>query len=249
MVNNITIRNLNVRGLRDKKRRKETFNLFKQDKNDIILLQETHSQDEDINLWSKEWNGPVIFAHGSSNSKGVCILINKNSQVICNTSYVDPEGRFIIIEVNYANKLFHVVILNTPNTDCPDFSVNIFRELANVNVSDLILCGDYNLVLQPNIDRSENVRYKPNAYERLMELSEQLDMIDVWRCKNPEEKSFSWKRIKDGKLSGGHIDFALTTLGIANRIEKICYEPGYKTDHSMIHIKLLFEENSRGPGY
>ena len=49
-------------------------------KTDLIFLQETHSTTERQDQWRKEWGTAALFSHGSTNARGVAILI-KNNQV------------------------------------------------------------------------------------------------------------------------------------------------------------------------
>ena len=45
-----------------------------------------------LRKWSNEWGRRIWFSHGTTNAKGVCILIRKRLE-----SYrkdIDPNGRF-----------------------------------------------------------------------------------------------------------------------------------------------------------
>ena len=57
----LEIASINVQGLQDNKKRKRIFQTFRNSKFDIILLQETHSTDEDIIDWKKDWIGTAFF--------------------------------------------------------------------------------------------------------------------------------------------------------------------------------------------
>ena len=70
---------LNVRGLRNENKRRAMFNYLRRPKYDLICLQETHSNVGDEMLWKAEWGGQIIMSHGTQNSKGVAVLIQKNS--------------------------------------------------------------------------------------------------------------------------------------------------------------------------
>ena len=71
---------LNVRGLSNFHKRREIFFGCMKQKTDMIFLQETHSTTERQDQWRKDWDAAVLFSHGSTNARGVAILI-KNSQV------------------------------------------------------------------------------------------------------------------------------------------------------------------------
>ena len=105
------------------------------------------------------------------------------------------------------------------------------------------------LVLDPITDRSEDRQYSPNAHKVLSEIIEGADLIDIWRLQHPTEKRFSWTRKSRKGITGSRIDFALVNSGLANMIDCSNYSYGYKSDHSLMTVKIVFREERRGPGY
>ena len=103
----VKICSLNARGLRDFNKRKELYKWLNR-QYDIICLQEVHSVVADEWLWRNQWGGSItIFAHGTSNSKGVCTLISKrasNIQIVSNVA--DPDGRYVIVELKINDRQF-----------------------------------------------------------------------------------------------------------------------------------------------
>ena len=80
MTSNLKIRSLNVRGLQTKQKRDLVFTELSKYKQDILLLQETHSTALDERLYKTKWGSNTFFSHGESNSKGICTIIPQNSQ-------------------------------------------------------------------------------------------------------------------------------------------------------------------------
>ena len=77
-MNSLNFHSFNVRGLRDHKKRWEIFHWLKKShrgKDYIHLLQETHSTENDVDTWRKEWGADIFLSHGDSNSKGVAFLL------------------------------------------------------------------------------------------------------------------------------------------------------------------------------
>ena len=66
---------MNVRGLRNAKKRRALFYSFKKGKYDVIGLQETHLTKADKETISKEWGPNFYISEGSSNSKGLLIYL------------------------------------------------------------------------------------------------------------------------------------------------------------------------------
>ena len=57
-MDNLKVASLNVRGLRDTKKRKSMFNFFHREKLDVICVQESHLLNSD--MWeTKKYNGVV----------------------------------------------------------------------------------------------------------------------------------------------------------------------------------------------
>jgi len=90
---------LNVRGLRSIKKRKALFMWLKKKKADIVFLQETYSSIEDEKFWNMQWQGKMLFSHGSHHSKGTLVLIKQGLDFEQKSVLCDPNGRFIILEV------------------------------------------------------------------------------------------------------------------------------------------------------
>ena len=72
----LELSSLNVRGLNNQKKRKTIFQWLKSSHPGIVLLQETHSLEEDEKAWVSEWDNDIIFAHGTNNSHDVAILLD-----------------------------------------------------------------------------------------------------------------------------------------------------------------------------
>ena len=112
---------LNVRGLRNGNKRRAIFSYLKSQKAIIFCLQETYSSPEDEKLWSTEWGASIIYSHGTTHSKGVCILLNPSSPFNLSSIQMDAEGSFLIakltVEENtFSSQTFAVQITVTTKT-------------------------------------------------------------------------------------------------------------------------------------
>ena len=64
---------LNVRGLRNREKRRSLFAYLKSQKANVYFLQETFSNSRDEKVWAAEWGGQIFYSHGSEHSNGLCI--------------------------------------------------------------------------------------------------------------------------------------------------------------------------------
>ena len=85
---------LNVRGLASDEKRRSIFEYCRK-RGDIILLQETHSVKENEQIWKNEWGGPIFFAHGAHDARGVCTMIGPKLSGNCKniSKFVDQQGK------------------------------------------------------------------------------------------------------------------------------------------------------------
>ena len=185
----LTVASLNVRGLRDNKTRKQTFNWLKKHRWNIVCLQEVHTENqEDEKLWQLQWGGPIYFSHGTSMKCGVAILINPNVNLEVTNVISDFEGRMIAIEIKHEVQSMFVFNIYAPNLDDPSFFKEVGNKIVETQNCEILLCGDFNLVMDPEIDRSEKTRYKNKAYKIVEQIIEDNDLIDIWRVRNPDKK-------------------------------------------------------------
>ena len=78
MANMFTLISLNVRGIRERVKRKNIFEWCKMKGGDIVFLQETYSTLDVEGSWETEWGGPIFFSHGTNHSRGTLVLISPN---------------------------------------------------------------------------------------------------------------------------------------------------------------------------
>ena len=90
-------------------------NWFIKQNADMCFLQETYSTEEIENQWKAQWPGDIFFAHGSTHSRGVAILIRKGFDFRFKSSRSDEEERYLILEANIQDAAFLLVNVYAPN--------------------------------------------------------------------------------------------------------------------------------------
>ena len=117
------------------------------------------------------------------------------------------------------------------------------------NNFSVIVCGDWNLVLDYKNDTHGYVRENNvKASKEVLGMMQNLDLIDTWRAQNPAAKKFTWvsgkKTIKMARL-----DFFLVSSDIHAKVvaNKIRY--GYRSDHSFVSLEIEWTEVTRGKGF
>ena len=197
MPHRLKLISLNVRGLRNRNKRRAIFSYLKAQKATIFCLQETYSSPEDEKVWSAEWGGNTLFSHGSSHSRGVCILLNPSNVTFCLQSVKqDSDGRLLIAKATTHDKSFFIVNIYAPTDyrDQDNFIRTVSEQLmSNTNTSNVIIAGDWNTTLNP-IDKHGGQPWKDTNYRNsLVNLMDELNLIDIYRQIHPTTKSFSYE--------------------------------------------------------
>ncbi len=99
----------NVNGLGQEVKRKSILENLKK-LNCISFLQKTFPQKINENKWKKEWEGEIIFNHGTSNSEGVTILFPKNLDFELCEKRTDCDGRLLVIAKVTINSVMYMYL-------------------------------------------------------------------------------------------------------------------------------------------
>jgi len=99
---------LNVKGISNFNKRRSVFTWCRKRAN-ISFLQETHSTVTAEKQWRNEWGAELITCHGSSNSRGVAVLINKGVDCTIHKKILDPLGRYIILKAEIKDKIYVLI--------------------------------------------------------------------------------------------------------------------------------------------
>ena len=238
-----TLNSLNVRGLNNEKKRKTLFQWFKEQHRGITFLQETHSMEKDEKRWAAEWGSEIIFSHGTGSRCGVALLIDLNNEYHINEVNRSDNGRFLMINITIDNEVYILINIYAPTKDDPkaqkEFFCKLETRLEEYIDSNVIIGGDFNVCLNPELDKFGGRKETISASSKqITNITETYDMIDIWRALNEQEKRFTWRSTtKRGRVSS-RLDFWLISSHLSFNVENTEIEPSIKTDHSL--IKLTF---------
>jgi len=246
---NLNLITYNAKGLDDFEKRRSVFVWLKELKADIIFLQESHSHKNKEKAWKREWGADIIFAHGESNARGVCILLKENLNYEIINKQKDKWGRILIVDIKINNTRLSLCNLYAPNDDTPEFFDQAFNLLSNLDNEYMIVGGDFNLVFNTNIDKKGG---RPTTHVKckqcLLGWMEEFDLIDIWRHDNPQKFKYTWKSYRKPfvfcRLDFFLISFSLTNISKYNKIS-----PGFRSDHNVVKTSIMFEPETRGPGF
>ena len=246
-MSNITVGSLNVRGLNNKLKRSSLYHKIRMLKYTVFFMQEIYSSQHIESIWGSEWGGKYVINSGNSSSKGVGIFFNSRATVKIKDQWMDKEGRVIVIKVDIDDREYVLANLYAPNQDNPDFFNRVFEQIDNMCVDNIIIGGDWNLVL----DMIKDSEFRGNNNYRSVRIIEQrleeMKLSDIWRIKNLEKKQYTWFRRK--QLCKSRLDFFLISDNLIQFTEHTSINADTVSDHARIDVRISIEKVDRGPGW
>lgn len=239
----LKIISLNANGLILAPKRKALFFKLRKSNADFIFLQETHSTQQDQRIGLSEWGGHGIFAHGRSNSRGVSILFKHGATPSTIHTISDPEGRFLIAQIQRNEE--HITLVNAyaPTQNEANNQVEFINKLhetwGNLEIHTLITAGDDKVLnSQTNTSRASYINH-------IQALLQDYNLADVWREKNPSSKKGTFHRGQYSAL----LDYLFLPCHLLPSVLSIKIVPEPLSDHCMLEIQENEITNKCGPGF
>ena len=244
----IKIASMNCRGLANKVKRRDVFDYMRKKQFSIICLQDVHFESKQENQIAAEWGLDAYFSSFKSNSRGVAILLNNNFEYKVKKCIKDPNGNFVLLDITTYDTNITLGCVYGPNKDNPQFYSNLLRTINEFSNSACILCGDWNMVIDPAKDTQNYVNVNnPNARKELQNLMNELNLTDIWRKEHKHAARYTWRQHNPRKQA--RLDYYLVSEDIEGICVKTDIAPGYRTDHSLITLTCRPITNERGRGY
>lgn len=226
----------NVNGIRAAMKKDFPASL-KSMKTDVLCLQETKAQDDQVMVALEVIDGYHIYKNSAVKKgySGTAILSKKEPLAVSYDIGIeehDQEGRVIAAEFED----YFLITVYTPNSGS-ELKRLSYRQKWDADFLDyikklekqkpVIVCGDLN-VAHKGIDLA---RPKPNYNKSAGYMQEEIDgldnivgadFIDTFRYKNPEEVKYSWWSYRAGARAnnvGWRIDYFLTSPILAEKIK------------------------------
>ena len=243
---------LNVRGLRNKVKRRQLFQWLKKyhsGKNYFIFLQETHSTIKDEKLWQSDWGSKIVFGHGTSKSCGVAILFPMKFNYDEITIHMS-NNRKVCIELSNEEGSLALLNVYAPTQDNAkahaDFIASLRHDI-DLCSAQLVIGGDFNLYLNPILDKDKPLNNSSQASVEMKNILSDYDFVDIWRILNPDLKRYTWCRYHP--LVQSRLDYWFIPQEMIYSVDNCCIQAAIQTDHKLISLQItLNKELKRGPG-
>jgi exodeoxyribonuclease-3 len=253
----------NINGIRSSMKGKELYDLFEDEKPDIICFGETkiscpfvdvqNELKDKIKGYKYRYWSPCKTKGGYS---GTAIFCKKQpNSIIYGLDDIDEEGRVIILEF----EKFFLLHVYTPNSGEElkrlDYRTKTWDKVFRKKVIELqehkpvIVCGDLN-VAHKEIDlKNPKTNLKTAGYtieerESFDKLLNDAELVDTYRFLNPEKIEYSYWSYRFNsrkKNTGWRIDYFLVSEKIIKNVKKsLILTEIMGSDHAPIKLVLKF---------
>lgn len=239
---------MNCRGLRDIDKRRDVFNYLRAMRGNIYCLQDTHLKESESDMIRAQWGYTCFLSGQRSDARGTAVLMNNNFEFKVQEFLPSVDGNSIILRLSIGDKNLTLVNLYGPNDDTPEFYRTMLNQILDQTCDHLIICGDWNLVQNFQMDcRNYKRQNNPKASREVEELKEVLNLSDAWRSHNPDARRYTWFRKTPPQRA--RLDFFLISEHLLSFYENSDILPGYRTDHAITTLTLKLTSFLRGRGY
>ena len=233
------IASFNANGLGNHIKRKDVFDYLRCKSFDIILLQETHLKYSSENFVRSCWGYECLIAGNDSNKGGVAILFNNTFDYKIHNCIRGNENCHLILDIELCGKRLTLVNVYGPSDrDNADFFNALFDQINNIGNDNIIIGGDWNVILNPSLDTRHyagNIN-KPRSRRSILDAMIELDLTDIFRYLYPDKKCYSWRRFNTTQQ--GRLDYFLVSESMLQSINGSDIMPGYRSDHSIVTVCL-----------
>ena len=241
----LRLASLNGRGLRSDSKRSQLLLYLQRRGIDICCLQETHF---DSNFYEGILARDYLSfsACFDSRSRGVTWLVSRRLDASCALVLSDPAGRLCVLDVTIKGKVFRLIGVYGPNatSELPAF----FRRIEPYVVPSkrVILVGDWNAVLDPNLDRgATSAGTNPLDARYFREFVQQLDLVDKFRERHPNKIVWTWTGRGASAQLYSYLDRVLVKRVDLDYLGGPSFEPFKNSDHKFLCVSIKLDKARR----
>ena len=120
---------------------------------------------------------------------------------------------------------------------------------------NLLVGGDFNCPINPILDKKGgsllllllSLFPRKSVVASISCFEEDLDLVDIWRVKNPVSRSFTWSQNSPNIFC--RLDYWLISSNLQDLLMSTSIVPAIKTDHAAIFVEFGTTDNQvKGPG-
>ncbi|KAJ8048499.1 LINE-1 retrotransposable element ORF2 protein [Holothuria leucospilota] len=195
-----------------------------------------------------EWGYELYFSGDRTNARGAAILLNNNFPFKMKRVDYNADCNYVAISVEIGRQDFTILSIYGPNRDSPNFYHHLGDILGELNDTFVILGGDWNCVLDSSLDCDGYLHdNNPIARSAILNMLNDYDLSDFYRVIHANRKVYTWRKLNP--LKQARLDYFLVSKELLSFLDFVDTGLGYRTDHSLVQIKFVLNNQSPGRSY
>lgn len=242
---------MNVNGLNIPSKRRIIFDHIRKSNADVILLQETHATLASEKLWRHEWGGPAFFSNGSQSSRGVAILVSRDTTFDVLDQKSDDKGCILCMDLQIKGTVYTLCSLYAPTQDksCEQMDTlsKVEQFLGDLSAVNTIVGGDFNCFLDPCLDRNSSgpIPCHTETYrDTIFSFMDAWNLCDIWRLRNPNKCGYTFGR---GNYAS-RLYFMLISSHLSELVKSSSAKMLPHSDHALVSLVINPSKIQKGPG-
>ena len=123
----------------------------------------------------------------------------------------------------------------------------IFENLNDFEGSQVIIMGDFNSVINNDLDIVSGNPHCTQDVQRFSQTMSRLNVIDVWRVLHADEKAYTWSKAQ--AFIARRLDYCFVSDNVMQSCVSCDIVSLPNTDHRTVTLRLSTSSFVRGPGY
>ena len=195
----------------------------------------------------------MLFSHGSNHSRGVLVLIKDNLDFKIHSTKVDSQGHCIFLEAYIQDSPYFLSNIYAPNKCSEQFlffkdESDILKGARVEQDHPFIVGGDFNIVLDHVLDGQGGNSKRKDSGKIIEDISAELDLVDIWRIRNPTVTRFTWRQKKP--IIQRPLDYWLVSDSLQDDVDSVDIKTSIKSDHSAIRPSINgLDDLEKGPNF
>lgn len=232
---------LNVNGLTSPIKRGKMKSKAKREKAQIIFWQETHlTNKEQEKLKKMGFRHTYYSSFKTGHKRGVAILLPNSVHFEFLSETKDRDGRFIMVKGKLDEREVTLLNVYAPPCSSREFYKKIFDLLAFESAGVTICAGDFNMILNPGLDITNQKRRITTTEKWIKKRTQDLGLIDVWRHFHKRDRQYSSRHNVYSR-----IDYLFMHNMEMHRIKECEINSRDLSDHSTVYLGLHLDSRPK----
>ena len=153
------------------------------------------------------------------------------------------------MDLKVNNKEITIINIYGPNNDDSAIFDTLNNFIINNEEKTFIIGGDYNTVIDPSIDKKNGkAETHKTCRRKIKQIIDAFNLRDIWRDKSPTLRQFTWHSSHRPPILC-RLDYFLISDNVANSVISCTHKVSFKSDHSVVMLKIELKQEAKGPGY